>query len=352
MDNLMNQNQYYQNLITKVRTKINDLSKDQDTEKTLQTLERLHSVLSYDEIDKKLSTPPILRKVNSVTAAKHDELKEYMYNAPLTVEQKAHFMDNWSKNAVVNHNLLKQPGTHFTLMELANNDPVNLEMLNHYRTFAVGTKWKGPYENSLALFSNNIELASPGDIMVDDKLVEVKASATADKKASNCGRLGDDSKMPSDDTIRSIIFNYDPLMEQLEDHLSRQKSANIKTFTTAFFRADFTQSQRKEIAHDLFSTIFGETHSKPLVQFYGNQSFEGCEEYAKKLYNACNFDWYKNSDQGGHWEYLVAISFKRGRGVVIDNWQHLSSYPLLPSTPSIITSGKKMEMLTALNIAA
>ena len=96
----------------------------------------------------------------------------------------------------------------------------------------------------------------------------------------------------------------------------------------------------------MFGTIFGD-EAKPVIDAFNKPNANPDE--VRKAYIVSNFNWYKNSDMGGEWKYLAAISLVDNSIGVVGSGEDLLRISAYKKNPAIITTDKPQEMLYQFN---
>ena len=213
------------------------------------------------------------------------------------------------------------------------------------KSFGVGKLMKGPLEHALAILSKEISIAGKGDVTVAGEPVEVKA-AIGEKKGSGGGRFGETGRLPSREQMLNIINSFEQMKPLMDQALATQKSLNISDFVTLANSANLDSQSRTELGNKVFGTIFGE-EAKPVIDAFNKPNAN--PDDVRKAYIVSNFNWYKNSDMGGEWKYLAAISLVDNSIGVVGTGEDLLRISAYKKNPAIITTDKPQEMLYQFN---
>jgi hypothetical protein len=310
-----------------------------------QILDKLYSVLNRSQVLDRISAvlPDVLKNEYSEKTVR--EIADLMANAPVSFKEKNQFAENLANDKVIDAALLISPGI-YTVDRLTYNDPVNRKMLEYMKNYGVGQKMKGPLEHALAIFSKEISIAgSTGDITVSGEPVELKA-AVSPKRGAGGGRFGEAGQLPSRSRMIDVITSFDQLKPLVDQYLAKQKSMNISTFVEIVNQANLPPQTRAEVGKRVFGEIFG-SEAKPVIDAFSKPNAD--PDNVRKAYIVSNFNWYKNSDQGGAWKYLVGISLVDNAVGVIESGADLLNISAYKKNPSVITTDKPQEMLFQFN---
>jgi hypothetical protein len=272
------------------------------------------------------------------------KIAQALASAPVSFKEKNQFADNLKNDKVIDASIFISPGI-YTVDQLTYGDPVNKKMLDHMKAYGVGQQMKGPLEHALAIFSKDISIAGKGDITVAGEPVEVKA-AIGEKKGSGGGRFGETGRLPSREHMLDIITSYEQLKPLVDQYLLNQKSMNISVFVDIVNQANLDPQTRADLAKKVFGTVFG-AEAAPVVNAFVKPNAD--PDDVRKAYIVSNFNWYKNSDQGGEWKYLAGISLVDNAVGVIGTGEDLLRISAYKKNPSIITTDKPQEMLYQFN---
>lgn len=306
-----------------------------------------------DKIYTILNSGNVLDRINAVLPgtlrgeySEKDVVKiaQSLATAPITFAEKNQFADNLKNDKVIDASIFVSPGI-YTVDQLTYGDPVNRKMLDHMKAYGVGQQMKGPLEHALAIFSKEISIAGKGDITVAGEPVEVKA-AIGEKKGSGGGRFGETGRLPSREHMLGIINGYEQLKPLMDEYLATQKSMNISVFVDLVNKANLDPQTRADLGKKVFGTVFG-AEAAPVVNAFVKPNAD--PDTVRKAYIVSNFNWYKNSDQGGEWKYLAGISLVDNAVGVIGTGEDLLRISAYKKNPSIITTDKPQEMLYQFN---
>lgn len=308
-------------------------------------LDKIYTVLNKNNITSRFSEvlPEVLK--GEYADAEVRRIAAKIADANLSYPQKLKFLENLENDRVINAKLLLTPGS-YTIDQLTYGDAVNKAVFDHMKSYGVGQQMKGPAEHALAILSSNISIQGKGDVTVGDTPVEVKA-ATSEKKGGGGGRFGETGQLPSRNKIVEILTSFEKLAGPITEFLQKQKSMNIETFVQLVNSVEgISTSERKEIAQAVFGEIFGNSASRTIQEFSKNNADPN---QVRKAYIKDNFDWYKNSDMGGDWQVLAAISFADNAIGVVKNADDLDQIQVYRKNPAVVTTDKPQEMLFQFN---
>jgi hypothetical protein len=272
------------------------------------------------------------------------QIAQEMTTAPLTFKQRAHFAQNLSDDKVINPKILLTPGS-YTIDQLTYDDPVNKAMFNHLKIFGVGQQMKGPAEHALAILCRSISIQGKGDITIGNTAVEIKA-AVSKSPSGGGGRFGETGNVPSRNRMIQVITSNEKLKPLIAQHLIKQKSLNIEQFVQLCNLAELEPAERQTFGHEVFSEVFGQ-EATPVIQAFATPNAD--PDTVRKAYIMSNFNWYKNSDMGGEWSILAAISFAANAIGVVETGEDLKKISVYKKNPAIITTDKPQEMLFQFN---
>ena len=110
--------------------------------------------------------------------------------------------------------------------------------------------------------------------------------------------------------------------------------------------AELEPAERQTFGHEVFSEVFGQ-EATPVIQAFATPNAD--PDTVRKAYIMSNFNWYKNSDMGGEWSILAAISFAANAIGVVETGEDLKKISVYKKNPAIITTDKPQEMLFQFN---
>jgi hypothetical protein len=243
---------------------------------------------------------------------------------------------HWLKNGEgINLDLLKTVGT-WRANEVFNEDI--LEALAVMKGVGVGASQAGPYEHALAMLSSRIELATKGDIKIDDALIELKAEH---------GRIGP-AGWPRGSDARKKLHG---LVEKTENQDFIQaiedipKTLNHETLHGLVRDYQLGADKRNIISSGMFDYLYRDYYHGLVKAFNESDDYEAVyEELQKTLFNS-----YKHSkaDSDGSWEFLVGFNIlseggqvnPNGAIAVIRTAEDFVNTPKKRSSPAVIPSG-------------
>jgi hypothetical protein len=319
--------------------------------KNADLLDKIYTILNKNNVTDRISAvlPDVLKGEYGKDWVV--DIAQALSNAPITYQEKAKLADNLANDKVIDASILISPGI-YTVDQFTFNDPVNRKVLDHMKSFGVGKLMKGPLEHALAILSKEISIAGKGDVTVAGEPVEVKA-AIGEKKGSGGGRFGETGRLPSKEQILNIINSYEQLAPVVDNYRktggksgSAQDSVNISVFVSLVNSANLDPKTRTELGNKVFGTIFG-AEAKPVIDAFNKPNADPDE--VRKAYIVSNFNWYKNSDMGGEWKYLAAISLVDNSIGVVGSGEDLLRISAYKKNPAIITTDKPQEMLYQFN---
>lgn len=333
-----------QEIIDRLKTLQVDDSDPDAAEENRKLLDRIYSLLNKSNILGRIGTvlPDVLK--GEYPDDKIKDIAKQIMKAPISYKDRETFIDALSKNRVINTKLLTTPGQ-YSLRELAFDNDINMAVLTHLKSYGVGQQMKGPMEHALAILSTDVSIQGKGDIDVKGTGVEVKA-AISPKRGAGGGRFGESGHLPTREAMLAVIARYDTLNTEIESILERKKGINIEEFVSILNRIDISSDDRKKVAVDVAKTIFGAQGGR-LAEALAAPGAD--PNTVRQAYIKTNFDWYKNSDMGGEWEVLCAISLGDQTVATVRTGDDIDKINLYKNTPYIITSGKPQEMLFQFN---
>ena len=312
--------------------------------KNADLLDKIYTILNKNNVTDRISAvlPDVLKGEYGKDWVV--DIAQALSNAPITYQEKAKLADNLANDKVIDASILISPGI-YTVDQFTFNDPVNRKVLDHMKSFGVGKLMKGPLEHALAILSKEISIAGKGDVTVAGEPVEVKA-AIGEKKGSGGGRFGETGRLPSREQMLNIINSFEQMKPLMDQALASQQSLNISNFVTLANSANLDPKTRTELGNKVFGTIFG-AEAKPVIDAFNKPNADPDE--VRKAYIVSNFNWYKNSDMGGEWKYLAAISLVDNSIGVVGSGEDLLRISAYKKNPAIITTDKPQEMLYQFN---
>lgn len=324
---------------------IDTAPKDADiAKKNAELLDKIYTILNKNNVTDRISAvlPDVLKGEYGKDWVV--DIAQALSNAPITYQEKAKLADNLANDKVIDASILISPGI-YTVDQFTFGDPINRKVLDHMKSFGVGKLMKGPLEHALAILSKEISIAGKGDVTVAGEPVEVKA-AIGEKKGSGGGRFGETGRLPSREQMLNIINSFEQMKPLMDQALATQKSLNISDFVTLANSANLDPQSRTELGNKVFGTIFGE-EAKPVIDAFNKPNAN--PDDVRKAYIVSNFNWYKNSDMGGEWKYLAAISLVDNSIGVVGTGEDLLRISAYKKNPAIITTDKPQEMLYQFN---
>jgi len=319
--------------------------------KNADLLDKIYTILNKNNVTDRISAvlPDVLKGEYGKDWVV--DIAQALSNAPITYQEKAKLADNLANDKVIDASILISPGI-YTVDQFTFGDPINRKVLDHMKSFGVGKLMKGPLEHALAILSKEISIAGKGDVTVAGEPVEVKA-AIGEKAGSGGGRFGETGSLPSKEQILKIINSYEQLAPLVDNYRKTggkgggaQDSVNISVFVSLVNAANLDPQTRAELGNKLFGTIFG-AEAKPVIDAFNKPNADPDE--VRKAYIVSNFNWYKNSDMGGEWKYLAAISLVDNSIGVVGTGEDLLRISAYKKNPAIITTNKPQEMLYQFN---
>lgn len=172
------------------------------------------------------------------------ELTDLIVNVPGTFEEKSAFVEGYPDGYVDIKKMLS--GDYVTFDELikgAPGAPVEFvrRVFDSLKQVTFGTA-KGPGEFALAVLSPHIKITGAGDLNIDGKVIEVKAS-----KGKGGGRIGTAGLLATDN-IPEIIGRYIPG--------ELPASLNLKQLKPLMDSSGLDQKQQTKLCKELFTYIF------------------------------------------------------------------------------------------------
>ena len=312
--------------------------------KNADLLDKIYTILNKNNVTDRISAvlPDVLKGEYGKDWVV--DIAQALSNAPITYQEKAKLADNLANDKVIDASILISPGI-YTVDQFTFGDPINRKVLDHMKSFGVGKLMKGPLEHALAILSKEISIAGKGDVTVAGEPVEVKA-AIGEKKGSGGGRFGETGRLPSREQMLNIINSFEQMKPLMDQALASQQSLNISNFVTLANSANLDPKTRTELGNKVFGTIFG-AEAKPVIDAFNKPNADPDE--VRKAYIVSNFNWYKNSDMGGEWKYLAAISLVDNSIGVVGSGEDLLRISAYKKNPAIITTDKPQEMLYQFN---
>jgi hypothetical protein len=143
-----------------------------------------------------------------------------------------------------------------------------------------------------------------------------------------------------------IVTSSEKIKPLIAQHLIKQKSLNIEQFVQLCNSAELEPQERNAYGQAVFGEIFG-PEAAPVIQAFAQPNAD--PDTVRKAYIISNFNWYKNSDMGGEWEILAAISFAANSIGVVKTGEDLKQISMYKKNPAIITTDKPQEMLFQFN---
>jgi hypothetical protein len=307
-------------------------------------LDQIYTVLNKNNVMGRIGKvlPDVLK--GEYPEKKILEIAGEMMKAPLSFKDREKFINNLAKDRVINYKLLLQGGQ-YNIGKLVYDDEINLIMFDHLKGFGVGQQMKGPAEHALAILSTKISIQGKGDVDVDGTPVEIKASVGS-KKGAGGGRFGEAGHLPTRETIMNIIAKYEQIDLLVQAVLQKQKGINIETIVSLVNKSGVDAATRKKFGEELFGAIFGSEAARVIQEFAKPNADP---DRVRVAYIKSNFDWYKNSDQGGEWQVLSTISFPDAVVATITSADDLDKLDIYKKNPYVVTTGKPQEMLFQFN---
>jgi hypothetical protein len=215
-------------------------------------LEKIYTTLNKSGLADRIG---LVLSRDTDTKAHVQELTNMIIDVPGTYDEKAEFVKGYPNGYVDIKRMLS--GDYVTFDELLKGQagaPMAFvkRVFDNLRSVTFGSA-KGPGEFALAVLSPKIKITGRGDLNIDGKVIEVKAS-----KGGGGGRIGTAGLLATDDIPR-IINRYIP------DELPA--SLNLKQLKLLMDAAGLTQAQQTKLCKELFTYIFrGKTDVSSLVR--------------------------------------------------------------------------------------
>ena len=323
-----------------------DTSTDDEelAKKNADLLDKIYTILNKGNVLDRVKEvlPTVLRGEYSEKMV--IQIAYELTTAPLTYAERSEFADNLAKDKVINPKVLLTPGS-YTVDDLTFNSSVNKAMFDHLKIFGVGQQMKGPAEHALAILCRKISIQGKGDVTIGNTAVEIKAAVSSNPSGGG-GRFGETGNVPSRNRMLEIVTSSEKIKPLIAQHLIKQKSLNIEQFVQLCNSAELEPQERKAYGQAVFGEIFG-PEAAPVIQAFAQPNAD--PDTVRKAYIISNFNWYKNSDMGGEWEILAAISFAANSIGVVKTGDDLKQISMYKKNPAIITTDKPQEMLFQFN---
>lgn len=218
-------------------------------------------------------------------------------------------------------------------------DPDILEALAVMKGVGVGASQAGPYEHALAMLSPRIELATKGDIKIDNSLIELKAES---------GRIGPAGWPRGSDARTRLHGLVDKTKNQdfIQEIKSIPKTLNHKQLHALVTHYQLGAAERNIISSNMFQYLYREYYHGLVTAFNESDDYDNdvYVELQKTLFNS-----YKHSkaDSAGSWDLLVGFNILSDNGqidpnatiAVIQSADDFVNTPKKESTPAVIPSG-------------
>jgi hypothetical protein len=201
----------------------------------LGVLEKIYTTLEGTNLQQR-----IRRALRSDGEARNyvDQIVKIILDTPGTVEEKLTFSDAFPEGYVNIDLMLSGKRVYFE--DLIQSKVKGVSNSFAKRVFvalkALPAKEKGPGEFSLAVLSPRIDIFGAGDLKIDDKIIEVKASG---------GRLGSTGFL-NHAAAPEIIQKYMPIQQG--------ETLGLKSFNSMANKLE--PAQRKALANELFPSLF------------------------------------------------------------------------------------------------
>ena len=254
-----------------------------------------------DKIYTALNHSTLLQRISSVleketdTKGYVDRIVKIIIDTPGTYEEKSNFIMGFPNGYVNVKLMLSGERVHFKdlLTSGIKDVPINFvkRVFTALKQVNFGSE-KGPGEFALAVLSPHIHITGKGDLNIDGKVIEVKASGAGEsaKASSGGGRLGNAGFLNHKD-VPAILKKY-------------YKHPLPRSITLTRLQ-DMTQKMKPEskraLGKELFSSIFGKGTdvSKIVKDFVAGNDLTAS-------YTMINYEKYKSSH---HFDALMLINF-------------------------------------------
>lgn len=201
----------------------------------VDVLEKIYTTLESTNLQQR-----IRRAVRSDGEARNyvDQIVQIILDTPGTVEEKTNFANAFPKGYVDIDLMLSGERVYFEDLIKSDAEGVSNEFARRVFTAlkSLPAKEKGPGEFSLAVLSPRIDIFGAGDLKIDNKIIEVKASG---------GRLGSTGFLNHADAP-NIIGKYLPI--------TPGETLGLRAFNSMANKLD--PEQRSSLANELFPSLF------------------------------------------------------------------------------------------------
>lgn len=211
-------------------------------------------------------------------------IAEAIINTAGTYKEKYDFIDGYPNGYVDVDKLISGKLVKFD--ELITGNDFTKKVFDELFAFRPGSA--GPGEFALAALSPRIKMRSKGDLYIDNKYIEVKASA-GETVSSGGGRLGEPGLL-NPNGVREIIEKYTK-KRIVNDVYIHQLPTLLKTYIK-------DNALIKKAATEIVKTIFGSTNSDLINAIVSGSNVQ-------EKYVAVNWEKYKKESG---WEGLLVIN--------------------------------------------
>jgi hypothetical protein len=264
--------------VSTLKTAVINQVKKTDDEKLL---DRVYTVLNktnlQDRIKDVISSETDVGKYAAVIA-------DAIINTPGSYKEKYDFIDGYPDGYVNVDKLISGKLVNFS--ELITGNDFTKKVFDELFAFRPGSA--GPGEFAIAALSPRIKMRSKGDLYIDNKYIEVKASAGAEV-SSGGGRLGEPGLL-NPNGVKEIIEKYTK-KKIINDVYINQLPAILKANITDVLII-------KKAATEIVKTIFGEADKDLVNAIVSGGNVQ--EKYVK-------VNWNKYKEEAG-WEGLLVIN--------------------------------------------
>lgn len=284
---------------------------DATNEKDAEILDRIYKLLNSETIQPNIANA-FRGAIEDDNFANVDavvkELTGIIFNIESDFKKISGFLQKLeTQKSVVNVDKLTSVGVH-SLADVFDGDDVAIKAFYALKRFGVGLKQKGPGEYALAVLSNKIKiLQGGGDISINDKLVEVKASI-----GTSGGRLGMGG--PTNAKAKKYWSSVSP---SIATHFeSGAKGLGIGQAIN-YLNTDYplndsnARNKRMEIVSNWYNKVF-DTNGNAISNAFMQQDIASVQaEYIK-----ANYEWYKSKDD---FQGILILSYGAGKSAYAES---------------------------------
>ena len=270
------------------QAKIAEIIKSLDIkdEKDAKIVDQIWRILNSDHIQSVIGTvvaKPIADETAMNKEAATKVLTKVIYQVESDYKTIKAFLDDLEQTGTaINIEALTKPGVN----SFANifKSQMALDIFKVLMPYGAGKQKKGPGEFALAMLSDRIKLSEGGgDIVIDNELVELKASSS--ETSSGGGRLG--MNPLSQQQVMAILSKYQTVIPSIMKHMETNASLGFGN-AVQLMNADLPvgDQRRYDIAYAVYSGFMSDKAAKFIANSFkmNSNSSDVLNDFAQANY--------------------------------------------------------------------